>query len=159
MQQCQMVWLELSVEASRQHLMSFQEMKGQEWGLLLITSRSDHNMVMNLSPHTIFLLESRPLITSSAQPLSMIPFFFSIHSSIHFYNLKSTLSQPQMMVVTEMDEPFVPLPEDLLVNLKESRAQIDHLLDSIPNAAASSAMMDCGMGPALQVWRSTHILF
>lgn len=42
-------------------------------------------------------------------------------STLHFYNLKSSLGQPQMMVVAEVEEPFVPLPDDLLVNLKESR--------------------------------------
>lgn len=26
-----------------------------------------------------------------------------------------------MLVVTEVDDPFVPLPDDLLVNLRESR--------------------------------------
>lgn len=42
-------------------------------------------------------------------------------SALHFYNLKSSLSAPQMMVVAELDDPFVPLPDDLLVNLRESR--------------------------------------
>ena len=36
-------------------------------------------------------------------------------STLHFYNLKSTLSVPQQMVVAEIDDPFVPLPDDLLV--------------------------------------------
>lgn len=34
---------------------------------------------------------------------------------------QSTLSAPQMLVVTELDEPFLPLPDDLLVNLRDSR--------------------------------------
>lgn len=44
-----------------------------------------------------------------------------LSSSLHFYNLKASLTQPQMLVVTELDDPFVPLPDDLLVNLRESR--------------------------------------
>ena len=40
-------------------------------------------------------------------------------SSLHFYNLKAGLTQPQMLVVTELDDPFVPLPDDLLVNLRD----------------------------------------
>lgn len=39
-------------------------------------------------------------------------------STLHFYNLKSGLSTPQMLVVPELDDPFVPLPDDLLVNLQ-----------------------------------------
>ena len=42
-------------------------------------------------------------------------------STLHFYNLKPGLAAPQMMVVAEVDDPFVPLPDDLLVNLRESR--------------------------------------
>lgn len=53
-----------------------------------------------------------PPPTSSSPPL---------FSTLHFYNLKASLAQPQMMVVAEVEEPFVPLPDDLLVNLKESR--------------------------------------
>ena len=36
--------------------------------------------------------------------------------------------------VPEIVEPFVPLPDDLMVNLKESRSVIDSLLDSLPTA-------------------------
>ena len=36
--------------------------------------------------------------------------------------------------VPEIVEPFVPLPDDLMVNLKESRSVIDTLLDSLPTA-------------------------
>lgn len=47
--------------------------------------------------------------------------FLTFDTTLHFYNLKPSLSQPQMMVIAELDDPFVPLPDDLLVNLKESR--------------------------------------
>ena len=63
-------------------------------------------------------------MTQSADP-PWIPHLFLPtavdHSTLHFYNLKSSLSAPQMMVVTELEEPFLPLPDDLLVNLNESR--------------------------------------
>eukprot|EP00798_Chlamydomonas_sp_ICE-L_P002521 gene2521-5474_t len=84
-------------------------------------------------------------------------FFFVIDvshaavSSIHYYNLKPSLSAPQMMVVTELEEPFVPLQqEDLLVNLKESREIFEQLLDSLPATFAKNAVVDSAMGPALQ---------
>lgn len=41
-------------------------------------------------------------------------------------------------VVSELGEPFAPLPDDLLVNLRESRAVIDALLNALPNAFAST---------------------
>ncbi len=33
-----------------------------------------------------------------------------------------------MLVVAELDEPFVPLPDDLLVNLRDSRCGRKHRL-------------------------------
>jgi protein transport protein SEC24 len=60
-----------------------------------------------------------------------------------------------MMVVTELEEPFLPLPDDLLVNLGESRAVLDALLDSLPATFASTSVVDSATGPALQVSSST----
>ncbi|CAN0314701.1 unnamed protein product [Ectocarpus fasciculatus] len=57
--------------------------------------------------------------------------FCTFDSSVHFYNLKSNLSQPQMLVVPDLDEPFLPVPDDLLVNLSESRSVVDTLLDNL----------------------------
>ncbi len=47
--------------------------------------------------------------------------FLTFDSTLHFYNLKPGLTQPQSLVVSELDEPFLPLPDDMLVNLSESR--------------------------------------
>ena len=64
--------------------------------------------------------------------------FVTFDSTIHFYHLKSTLSQPQMLVVSDgcsnnsEEDPFLPLPADLLVNLKESRHLVDMLLERLP---------------------------
>ena len=38
------------------------------------------------------------------------------------------------MVVAEVDDPFVPIPDDLLVNLSESRGVVDAFLDSLPGS-------------------------
>ncbi len=129
-------------------------------------------------------------------------------STIHFYNLKSSLSSPQMMVVAEVrpapgeartaaasaagprlgyptrrtrdlstpgharllarrprvplrpcpflwtpsphqvDDPFVPVPDDLLVNLRESRALVDSLLDSLPQSYSRAGQVGQA-GPAI----------
>ncbi|KXZ41961.1 hypothetical protein GPECTOR_234g547 [Gonium pectorale] len=76
--------------------------------------------------------------------------FLTFDSSLHFYNLKASLSQPQMLVVTELDEPFVPLPDELLVNLRDSRSVVEALLDALPNNFANNSVVDSAMGPALQ---------
>ena len=70
--------------------------------------------------------------------------------SIHFYNIRPGLSAPQMMVVGEIDDPFVPLPDELLVNLSESKPLLEKLLDTIPKSFARTQIVDSAMGPALQ---------
>ena len=76
--------------------------------------------------------------------------FLTYDSTLHFYSLKSTQTQPQMMVVAELDDPFLPMPDDLLVNLAESRAVIDALLDMVSDTYAQTQNMESAMGPAIQ---------
>lgn len=76
--------------------------------------------------------------------------FITYDNTLHYYNLKSTLSAPQMMVVAEIEDPFVPLPDDLLVNLRESRPLVDALLDSLPQSYGRASQVESAMGPALQ---------
>lgn len=59
--------------------------------------------------------------------------FITFDNSVHFYNLKSTLKAPQMLVVSDVSDLIMPSPEDLLTNLQESRAVVDMLLDSLPS--------------------------
>ena len=61
-----------------------------------------------------------------------------------------------MLVVPELDDPFLPLPDDLLVNLSESRAVVEALLEALPAGYSSSTSNDCAMGPALQVRPHTN---
>ena len=77
--------------------------------------------------------------------------FITFDSSVHFYNLKSALKQPQMLVVSEINEVFLPAPDDLLVNLKESRHLVDSLLDTLPSMFdGTSRQVETAFGAALQ---------
>uniref|UniRef100_A0A0C9RQX6 TSA: Wollemia nobilis Ref_Wollemi_Transcript_911_3688 transcribed RNA sequence n=1 Tax=Wollemia nobilis TaxID=56998 RepID=A0A0C9RQX6_9CONI len=76
--------------------------------------------------------------------------FLTFDSALHFYNLKSSLTQPQMMVVADLDDPFVPLPDDLLVNLSESRHVVEALLDSLPSMFEENLNVESAFGPALK---------
>lgn len=81
--------------------------------------------------------------------------FITFDSTIHFYNLKSTLNAPQMLVVSDVSDVIMPLPEDLLVNLHESRMVVEALLDNLPSmfsskaGGAQGAMFNTCTGPAL----------
>lgn len=50
--------------------------------------------------------------------------FVTYNKILHFYNVKSALAQPQMMVVSDTAEMFVPLQDGFLVSYQESRAVI-----------------------------------
>ncbi|GER24875.1 transport protein Sec24 [Striga asiatica] len=76
--------------------------------------------------------------------------FITYDSTIHFYNMKSSLTQPQMMVVSDLDDIFVPLPDDLLVNLSESRGVIEAFLDSLPSMFQENMNVESAFGPALK---------
>ena len=58
--------------------------------------------------------------------------FITFDSHIHFYNLNSKLASPHMLVVSDITDVILPLPEDILVNLADSRAVVESLLDSLP---------------------------
>lgn len=51
--------------------------------------------------------------------------FVTYNKILHFYNVKSALAQPQMMVVSDVADMFVPLLDGFLVNFQESRAVIN----------------------------------
>ncbi|KAL5060865.1 hypothetical protein RYX36_032469 [Vicia faba] len=76
--------------------------------------------------------------------------FATFDSTIHFYNLKSTLNQPQMFVVSDLDDIFIPLPDDLLVNLSESRSVVEAFLDSLPTMFQDNVNLESAFGPALK---------
>ena len=75
--------------------------------------------------------------------------FITFDSHIHFYNLNSKLTSPHMMVVSDVTDVILPLPEDLLVNLHDSRAVVEALLDSLPSMFKSSTSTSSCTGPAL----------
>ncbi|XP_014495797.1 protein transport protein Sec24-like At3g07100 isoform X2 [Vigna radiata var. radiata] len=76
--------------------------------------------------------------------------FATFDSTIHFYNMKSSLTQPQMLVVSDLDDIFIPLPDDLLVNLSESRSVVETFLDSLPTMFHDNVNLESAFGPALK---------
>jgi protein transport protein SEC24 len=77
--------------------------------------------------------------------------FITYDNSVHYYNLAPDLSSPQMMVVSDLKELFVPLPEHLLVNLKESRGVVETFLENLPDMFAKNPVVSQScLGPALK---------
>ncbi|XP_040098343.1 protein transport protein Sec24C isoform X1 [Oryx dammah] len=76
--------------------------------------------------------------------------FVTYNKVLHFYNVKSSLAQPQMMVVSDVGDMFVPLLDGFLVNVSESRAVITSLLDQIPEMFADTRETETVFAPVIQ---------
>ncbi|XP_072281044.1 protein transport protein Sec24C isoform X5 [Pyxicephalus adspersus] len=76
--------------------------------------------------------------------------FVTYNKVLHFYNVKSSLAQPQMMVVSDVADMFVPLLDGFLVNVNESRTVILSLLDQIPELFADTRETETVFAPVIQ---------
>ncbi|KYO24427.1 hypothetical protein Y1Q_0002056 [Alligator mississippiensis] len=76
--------------------------------------------------------------------------FITFDSTVQFYNLQEGLSQPQMLIVSDIDDVFLPTPDSLLVNLHESKELIKDLLNALPNMFTNTRETHSALGPALQ---------
>ncbi|KAM9835406.1 protein transport protein Sec24D isoform X2 [Syngnathus typhle] len=76
--------------------------------------------------------------------------FVTYNKTLHFYNVKSSLSQPQMMVVSDMAEMYVPLPDGFLVDFQESRALVCNLLSQIPEMFTETNESETVFAPVIQ---------
>jgi protein transport protein SEC24 len=76
--------------------------------------------------------------------------FLCYDEAVHFFHLASHLSQPQLITVADIGDVFLPLPDDLLVNLHESRPLVDALLERLPSMFQHAVGLDSCLGPALK---------
>ncbi|PWY98802.1 hypothetical protein BCV70DRAFT_201594 [Testicularia cyperi] len=70
--------------------------------------------------------------------------------ALHFYNLTAELDQAQMLVVGDIDEPFVPISDGLLADPWESRHLIEGLLDNLPTLFGDNMVGDAALGAAVR---------
>lgn len=77
--------------------------------------------------------------------------FIAFDSKLHFFGLDPAFSQPQMLVVSELDDIQLPAPASrLLVRAAEARDNIDALLEGLPTMFEDNADSRSALGPALQ---------
>ncbi|ROW07342.1 hypothetical protein VMCG_03931 [Cytospora schulzeri] len=58
--------------------------------------------------------------------------FVTYDKEVHFYNCSAALEQAQMMIMPDIEDPFVPLSDGLFVDPYESKAVISSLLTRLP---------------------------
>ncbi|KAJ6061546.1 uncharacterized protein N7446_005666, partial [Penicillium canescens] len=79
--------------------------------------------------------------------------FIAVDSSLHYFSIprdNSETSDPRMLVVSDLDEPFLPIPGDLLVTLSECRENIEVFLDKLQEMFQNTQNNSCAMGSALR---------
>jgi protein transport protein SEC24 len=76
--------------------------------------------------------------------------FITFDSSIHYYNLAASNTEPQMFVVADLEQPYLPLPYDLLVSLTECRPVIETFLQKLPTLFGNNLQTLSAMGKALK---------
>lgn len=79
--------------------------------------------------------------------------FLAVDSSLHYFCIPrdgSENSDAKMLVVSDLDEPFLPTPEDLVLNLHECRQNIETFLDKLQSMFKDTQDGFCAMGSALR---------
>ncbi|CAF0790089.1 unnamed protein product [Adineta ricciae] len=76
--------------------------------------------------------------------------FATFDKQIHFYNIKNTLGQPQMMIVSDLEDIFVPLLDGFLCLPQDSRGVINSLLEQIPQTFANTQETETILAPVIQ---------
>jgi len=75
-------------------------------------------------------------------------------TSLHFYNLGANLTAPQMVVVSDLEDLFLPMhekwPNNMLVPIGECESAILTLLDSLPILFAETRVNESCLGSAVK---------
>ncbi|KDR80013.1 hypothetical protein GALMADRAFT_222930 [Galerina marginata CBS 339.88] len=70
--------------------------------------------------------------------------------SLYFFSMTPGSTDSSMLVVSDIDDVFLPKPNDLLVNIAESRAALEGLLGRIGDMFQENSIIGSALGPALQ---------
>ncbi|KAH6643699.1 hypothetical protein C7974DRAFT_407419 [Boeremia exigua] len=84
--------------------------------------------------------------------------FMAVDSSLHFFSIPpdgSESNDAHQLVVSDLDEPYLPMPTDLLVSLSQCRNNIENFLDRLPAMFQNTHVPGFALGSAL---RSAHKL-
>lgn len=79
--------------------------------------------------------------------------FIAVDSSLHFFNIPrdgTENTQTSMLVVSDLEEAFLPTPADLLVTLSECRENIENFLDKLQEMFQNTQNGASAMGSALR---------
>lgn len=76
--------------------------------------------------------------------------FICVDSALHYFSINAETNEPAMLVVSDLEEPFLPVPTDLLVSLSACREGIESLLSKLQDMYSTSTNSASCMGSALK---------
>lgn len=82
--------------------------------------------------------------------------FIAVDSSLHYFSIRKDSSDSEvvhdasMLVVSDLDEPFMPTPEDLVVTLTECRRNVENFLNKLQTMFQHTQNAGSCMGAALR---------
>jgi protein transport protein SEC24 len=76
--------------------------------------------------------------------------FITYGKAIQFFKLKGTQAQPQVMVLTDIEDVFMPLLDGFIVDLEEAKPVVESLLQQLPDMYNQSTGSDGILGPAIK---------
>jgi len=65
--------------------------------------------------------------------------FLTYDRQVHFFVLDESRAQPSMLVMADSEDLFLPVPDNLLVNLADARTLVDFLLENLPAMFGASS--------------------
>jgi protein transport protein SEC24 len=71
-------------------------------------------------------------------------------TSLYFFSMPPGSAESSMLVVSDIDDVFLPKPTDLLVNLAEAKQSLEALLGKINDMFQENTIIGSALGPALQ---------
>lgn len=77
--------------------------------------------------------------------------FLAYDSALHFYSLSEGQNQPHEMTVLDIEDVFLPCPDNLLVNLQDRTELVSDLLTQLPTRYNNTYETNSALGAALQV--------
>jgi len=93
----------------------------------------------------------RALLTNIDENLLVRFGVVTFDTTVHFYNLSASLQQPQMLVIPDINDVFLPIDEDhILVSYRDSKANVNSLLDKLPSMFQNTKLQDSAFGAAIQ---------
>ncbi|XP_011167276.1 protein transport protein Sec24A isoform X2 [Solenopsis invicta] len=76
--------------------------------------------------------------------------FLAVDSTLHFFSMPDNVSRPHEMIMLDIDDVFLPCPDNLIVNLKEREELVRDLLAQLPVKFCGTNDTNCALGAGLQ---------